>query len=106
MFPLQVGRANIFGVVQVFAEKPEQIHVIAPHGSILYFIVAANADADGSPVIVDVPMVIERKEFEKLCLPCFQQSFGFIFYEQELEEIKWGQAEKPFGIITSFNFGD
>ena len=54
MLGFEVCRAYIFVIIEVFAEEPEKVYIVAPHRCIVDFVAVSDADADGLPILVDI----------------------------------------------------
>ena len=57
VFLTQVVRADVFGAVEILAQLPEHVEVVAPKGGILDGVGVARGDADRGPIALEVPAV-------------------------------------------------
>ena len=58
MFPFKVCGAYIFGAVQVFAQCPQSVYIVAPCRCIRDFIAVTDGDTDTRPIFVESPTAI------------------------------------------------
>ena len=55
VFLAKVLRADVFRAVEILAQLPERVEVVAPKGGILDGVAIACGDADRGPIALEVP---------------------------------------------------
>ena len=87
---LQVGRTNVFRIVQVFSEVPQFVEVVAPQRTVGNDITVACCDFDGRPIGVYPVVTMEREMLQEGNLSDFEQRFQPIAGKQSMNQPERG----------------
>ena len=103
---VEVCRAYILGIMQVFAEIAECIYIVTPNGCVIDGIMVTDADFHGCPIEVNVPISVLDELSGKFVIASLYKCLGLGICQQGLEEgRRQGTVEIPVKAVT-FQFGD
>ena len=106
MLCVEVCRAHILGIMQVFAEIAECVYIVTPDGCVIDGIVIADADFHGCPIEVYVSVLVIDQLSGKFVIACLYKCLGLGICQQGLEEGRRQGVVEVSVKAVALQFGD